>query len=63
MDFLGEKNGEIEEGENVLRQLEENYANIRFTRYQLDISDQLEENGGQPIECKENQMIRANFCL
>lgn len=61
--FLGEKNREIEEGENVLNQLEENYSNIRFTRYQFDISDQLEENGGQPIECKSKLIIKAYLCI
>ncbi len=50
-DCLAEKKKEIAEAEDMLDQLEENYSNVRFNGYKMDISDQLEETGASPFEC------------
>lgn len=53
MKLLGEKKSEVTEADNTLKQLEDNYSSIRYTRFKMDISDQLEENGAPPLECKD----------
>ena len=50
-DCIAEKKNEIAEAEDTLDQLEENYSNIRFNRYKMDVSDQLEETGAEPFDC------------
>jgi len=55
-DCIAEKKKEIAEAEDMLDQLEENYSNVRFNGYKMDISDQLEETGAAPFECNS-----ANF--
>jgi len=50
--LLGEKKDEVTEADHTLKQLENNYSNIRFTTLKMDISDQLEEHGASPLDCK-----------
>lgn len=50
---LAEKKKELTEAETTLERLEENYSNLKFINYKMDISDQLEENGAPPLECEK----------
>ena len=51
LNCVGEKKDEITEADSTLKQLEENYSNIRYIGLKMDISDQLEECGAPPLEC------------
>jgi hypothetical protein len=51
--FEAEKIEQIDEAENTLEKIEIHFSEHFFEKIALDISDRLEENGGQPIHCNK----------